>query len=350
MMLTYHNLNIEIQTEGIISIASLHIMQRLNEHGKAMVRALAEEEKALEMVEQAAGSLSVRISRRDEKKQTVFCGKIEEIRAEKENGLFYLYMDFRGYTREWDLTDKSQSFCKGNDTYEQVLNKALSEYGKAQIRDEAAGGAKIPGILMQYEETDWTFIKRLASHFSTFVLADNTAEYGKAYFGIPHMDHGTVLNEEEYTLLKGKERYEKLEDTGDIMPQEMMSWRLKSRRHMQFGEQVMLGYIETVVTAVDIRTEQEDLVYEYELSRRKGILTSRKTNPRIYGMSIPATVKERKGNQVRVQLDIDPSYEPSPDLKWFTYAIETSNFYCMPEEGSRVHIYFPSHEDRKSVV
>ena len=122
------------------------------------------------------------------------------------------------------------------------------------------------------------------------------------------MDYGTVLEEEEYTLLRGKERYERLEETGDLMPQEMMSWRLHSSRHMQFGEQVMLGHIETVVTAVDIRTRQGELVYEYELSRRKGILTARKTNPRIFGMSIPATVKERKGNQVRVQLDIDPSY------------------------------------------
>lgn len=256
MMLTYHNLNIEIQMEGLICIDSLHIVQKLNEHGKAMLRVLAQEDTAMEMVEQAESTLSVRISRRDGKKQTIFCGRIEEIRAEKENGLFYLHMDFRGYTREWDLTDKSQSFCKGNDTYEQVLTKALSEYGQAQLKDEATGGAKIPGILMQYEETDWAFLKRLASHFSTFVLADNTAEYGKAYFGIPHMDHGTVLTEEEYTLLQGKERYEKSGDAGNLLPQEMMSWRLKSLKHMQFGEQVLLGHIETVVTAVDIRTQQ----------------------------------------------------------------------------------------------
>ena len=34
------------------------------------------------------------------------------------------------------------------------------------------------------------------------------------------MDYGTVLEEEEYTLLKGKEKYERLEDTGDLLPQE----------------------------------------------------------------------------------------------------------------------------------
>ncbi len=350
MMLAYHNLDIEIQAEGIISIDSLHIKQRLNDHGRVRVKAIVEEERAMEIVEHTVSSLAIRISRNDEKKQTIFCGKIEEIRAEKENGLFYLYMDFAGYTREWDLTDKSQSFCRGNDTYEQILTKVLAEYGKAQIRDEVTEGALIPSMLMQYEETDWCFLKRLASHFSTYILADNTAEYGKAYFGIPHMDYGTVLEEEEYTLLKSKERYKKLRDGGDIMPQEMMCWRLQSRRHMMFGEQVMLGYIETVVTSVDIRTERGDLVYEYELSRRKGILTDRESNPRIFGMSIPATIKERKGNQVRVHLDIDSSYEAFDDLKWFTYAIETSNFYCMPEEGSRVHVYFPGHEEQSAMA
>ena len=350
MTLTYRDLEIELQTEGIISIDSLHITQKLNEHGRAVIKAVIEEEKAAAAVEQALSSLSVRIRNGSGKKQAVFCGKIEQIRAEKENGMFYLYMDFSGYTREWDLTDKSQSFCKGNDTYEQVIRKALSEYGQALIRDEVTGGAKIPGMLMQYEETDWEFLKRLASHFSTYVLADNTAEYGKAYIGIPHIDNGAVLAEEEYVLLKGREGYEKSEKSDGLMPQEMMRWRVRSRRQLQPGEQVMLGHIETVVTAVDIRTEQGDLIREYELSRRKGILTGRKSNPRIYGMSIPATVKERKGNQIRVQMDIDPSYEPSGDLKWFTYAIETSNFYCMPEEGSRVHIYFPGHEEQSAMA
>lgn len=58
-------------------------------------------------------------------------------------------------------------------------------------------------------------------------------------------------------------------------------------------------------------------------------------------MSIPATVKERSGNCVRVHFHIDPEYDNSPNVKYFTYAIESSFIYCMPEVGSQVHIYFP---------
>lgn len=80
------------------------------------------------------------------------------------------------------------------------------------------------------------------------------------------------------------------------------------------------------------------------------MLSHRAENPGIYGMSIPATVKERSGNRVRVHMDIDQAYIPGEDLKYFTYAIESSSIYCMPEENSRVHIYFPSHNEADAIA
>ncbi len=348
MRMTYRDLVIELPIDGIKAVDSIEISQRLNEHGKVKIRLMVEEEQALELVEQADSGLSISISTSGGR--FLFCGKGDRISTRRDEGLLYLYAEFYGYTRDWDLTEKSQSFCKGNDTYEQVLHKVLSEYAKKDIRDETSGGAKIPGMLLQYEETDWEFLKRLASHFSTYLLADDTTKNGRVYFGIPRMDKGAVLKDEEYTMLRGKERYDGMEGTEGLLSQDMTGWRIRTRRQLVFGEQVMLNHIETVVTAVDIHTEQGDLVYEYELSRRAGILCEKKKNNRIYGMSIPATVKERKGNQIRVKLDIDPVYEPSDDLKYFTYAIETSNFYCMPEEESRVHIYFPSHDEQDAIA
>ncbi len=350
MKLSYHNLNIEIPMEGIICIESIHIIQKLNEHGKLQIKALIEDEKAIELVEQTEDSLTVLVSENSGKRKNIFCGRAGQIYVEKEAGLYYLYMEFWGYTREWDRKLKSRSFCRENETYEQILAKVLSGYGNKEIRDEISGDTKIPGILLQYEETDWTFLKRLASHFSTFLAADNTQPFGKVYFGIPSLNYGAQLANEEYTLLWEKEGYERQQNAEGILKQELMKWRVRSRKVLQLCEQVMLNHVETVVTAVDIYTQSGEPVYEYELSRRKGLLTEKKKNPDIFGMSIPATVKERKGNQVRVHFDIDPSYEEADDVKFFTFAIETSNFYCMPEVGSRVHIYFPGHDENSAIA
>ena len=65
--------------------------------------------------------------------------------------------------------------------------------------------------------------------------------------------------------------------------------------------------------------------YTYTLSRRKGIIQKKVYNPKIYGMSIPATIRERKGNQVRLQLAVDKEEEQGEDRAWFTYCLETSN-------------------------
>ncbi|MBD5450787.1 MAG: hypothetical protein HDR28_11735 [Lachnospiraceae bacterium] len=145
------------------------------------------------MAEQTDSGLSISISSADG--QALFCGRGDRISACKEEGMYCLCMEFYGYTRDWDLTEKSQSFCKGNDTFEQVLRKVLSEYQEKDIRDEATGGAKIPGMLLQYEETE------------------------------------------------------------EMMSQEMTGWRVRTGRQLSFGEQVMLGHIENVVTAVYIHTE-----------------------------------------------------------------------------------------------
>lgn len=118
--------------------------------------------------------------------------------SKKDKGLFYLWAEFVSYTKEWDLTPKSQSFCRLSQSYTEVLYEVLYEYPQKDIWDEITQGQAIKDMLLQYEETDWEFLKRLASHFSTFLVADSSADCGRAYFGIPNINYGTDLLLEEY--------------------------------------------------------------------------------------------------------------------------------------------------------
>ena len=66
-----------------------------------------------------------------------------------------------------------------------VARKVLSDYEQADIKDEITQNALIPELLLQYEESDWVFLRRLASHFGTYLIADCRDTCGKVYFGIP---------------------------------------------------------------------------------------------------------------------------------------------------------------------
>lgn len=356
MKLLYHDIELESALESIIEIEHMQIREALNEHGILNVKFLIEEEAASRIVLYSDRNIAVTVRELQEggDKKVTFCGRLKSLRTVRESGSYHLYTEFVAYTSEWDVTLKSQSFCDTAATYEQVLKEALKEYTQKDLKDEVTGGKLIPGFLLQYEETDWRFLQRLASHFSTFLISDSTSHYGRVHFGIPVINYGTVLESRDYEMAQDQWEYHKIlsctPKSGDeLLSQEMIRWRITSQKRLYMGEELILNGITAVVTQVDICTLHGELIKIYELSRRKGILTHKKKNETIYGMSIPATVKERKGNQVRVHMDIDPVY-PAGNLNYFTYAIESSSFYCMPEPGSRVQIYFPSHDEQDAIA
>ena len=144
--------------------------------------------------------------------------------------------------------------------------------------------------------------------------------------------------------------YARVLEKEGVLSQEASCWNVTVRFFLRMWETLTFNGFEAVVTAMRLHTEKGELVYSYVLARRAGIRREKEKNPGIFGMSIPATVMERSGNRIRVHFEIDPEYEASEKTKYFTYAIESSSFYCMPEEGSQVHIYFPDHDEQGAVA
>ncbi|HIS60939.1 MAG TPA: hypothetical protein IAC14_01640, partial [Candidatus Scybalomonas excrementigallinarum] len=348
MGLTYKELMIEVSLEGVVQVERIRLEQGLNRHAFCSLKLLVEEEKVEEIVERATKkSIQIR-----EKKRTggkvIFDGKIETMITKEEKGLFYVYIEAYSYTKEWERIKKSRSFLNGSTTYLQVIQTVLADYSSAEVKDCGTKGAKIPEMLLQYEESDWTFIKRLASHFGAYLFVDPASDHGRAYLGIPNLTYGKTLTKEDYILRKDMEHYKKDLEEKNILSQEASSFHIQTREYLWLGEEIHFNRIQTIVTEVTLCTKNGELSYQYTLSRKEGIWCKKEQNPRIFGMSIPATVKERSGNRVRVHFDIDPVYDSNG--KYFTYAIESSSIYCMPEEDSRVHIYFPDHDEQSAIA
>ena len=350
MKLTYKELEIELELAGLLAVEELVLTQGLNCHAGLTLKILIEEEQRDELVTMSSDAgVTVRELEKTNG-QVVFRGKLETVSARRENGLFYLYLEAWSYTMDWDRVKKSRSFQNGALTYMEVAQRVLSGYGQSGVTDHATGGACIPEFLLQYEESDWVFLRRLASHFGTYLLADATDACGKVYFGIPEISYGTVLDRQDYTMEKDILHYARVLEKEGVLSQEASCWNVTVRSFLRMWETLTFNGIEVVVTAMRLHTEKGELVYSYVLARRAGIRREKEKNPGIFGMSIPATVMERSGNRIRVHFEIDPEYEASEKTKYFTYAIESSSFYCMPEEGSQVHIYFPDHDEQGAVA
>jgi len=349
MELTYQGLRIRLPLEGVIGVETFTLDASFNNHVSAELALIAEEEGIEAAVHQITDGDSIEVYEEGQER-LLFAGKITDARMANERSLCCLKLKAVSYTMEWDLAPVSQSFLNLDMTYEQVMNKVLKDQPNAEIRDCVTRGAVIPDFLLQYEESDWQFLMRLASHFGTFLVPDCHAMHGRAYFGIPDMGEEYILDEEDYQETKDMNRYYQIGCALGILPQEHMGWKVTSGRDLSLAQKVRFRGISTIVTKVHYSTVNGELVRTYELSREKGMVCAPRKNPNIFGMSIPATVKKRSGNCVKVHFHIDKEYDASPNTKYFTYAIESSFIYCMPEVGSQVHIYFPSDEERDAVA
>ncbi len=210
---------------------------------------------------------------------------------------------------------------------------------------------KIPGLLLQYNETDWEFLCRLASHFEAYVMTAPCGEAGQIYFGLPEISYGNTIDSFHYTLAQDMERYQFYAEniSKGMLLQDNLRWEVRSRTAYALGEKVTWKEVPCQITSVVLKVCGAETIYTYLVERTKGVKAPFYGNQEIAGLSLPAVIKERKGNCLRVQFSIDDTYEAGNNV-FFTFAIETTSWYCMPELESMVHIYFPSWEETKGIA
>jgi len=347
MDITYQGLRFELPLDGIIQAEDFQMSAAFNSHAWVNMLLMMDEEGIEEAIHGLWDGANIKIY---EEQALIFSGKLINAQMVPVKGLYYLRLSAVSYTYEWGLESVSQSFLNLDATYKQVMDKVLENQMNAEIKDCISGGGRIPDFLLQYEETDWDFLIRLASHFQSFLVPDYTADNGRAFFGIPDYIDEVELQKEAYQIIKDMNRFYQVNLSDELLSQEMIKWEVKTNHSFILAQRVRFRRISTIVTGIRYVMENGELCKIYELSRERGCLSKPQKNKHINGMSIPATVKERSGNCVRVHFHIDKEYDTSPNTRYFTYAIESSFIYCMPEVGSQVHIYFPSDEERYAIA
>ena len=135
----------------------------------------------------------------------------------------------------------------------------------------------------------------------------------------------------------------------DGLSQDNLQWRIISRKRWKMGERVTWNQVPCLVVSVQLQAYNSDILYAYTLGRADGLYSQSYGNRSIIGLSLPALIKERSGNQLRVQFKLDPGYQPGNNV-YYTYAIETVSWYCIPEIGSMVHIYFPTWDESYAIA
>ena len=142
----------------------------------------------------------------------LFSGVVTSLKVRHESGLYHVEIEGQSRTYQMDLKKKSRSFQDGGTSYSEVIEAVISGYPGSyygQIPPDRQTGT----VILQYDETDWEFLRRLASHFNTVLVAEASGKGPRFWFGVPQ-NESEIEETTEYTARNYALRHRHLQSRG----------------------------------------------------------------------------------------------------------------------------------------
>ncbi len=348
MTINYENIQVELPYE-VLNIKALHLIAEVNKHHTLSLEALINQENAEKYLEESVEGKDIRLLIDG---KIIYVGKIIKLEIHYKGQVAYLKLNTISYSYDLDIKKHKQAFLNLESTYEEVISSVLSKYSNTDYKDNITYGNSIKDLLVQYEETDFEFIKRLATHFETVIVVDAASNMSRFHFGVEIIDSEVQL-EGDFRETKTKlEDFTKIScvSKDNLMEQNFIGWKVEGKKYIPLGGQLAYEGQKVIVSKVEMKQVKGEFSYIYELKFLKGIKTVYKVNSKLKGASLEGIVKNRRNNEMQVHFCINDEYEDVEGNKWFPYGRGVSNFYCMPLIEDKVHITFLSGDEKDTIV
>lgn len=268
----------------------------------------------------------------------IFKGIVTDISLNVVNGVYHLEVYGVSGTFGLDLKPIRRSFQDTSMTCKKLVEHVLKDYAGADFIDSVSGN--IGKVIVQYDETDWEFLKRMASHFNTGLVVESKSQDPKFWFGIPPGKEVTG----QYNYNIGKRFHKK----------SFAYYEIQSYDMFDIGDKIKHNNTEFIVYAVKSTLTKGILKNQYRLATNEGIRQAFIKNQKISGVSMEGKVIDIQEDKVKVHLDIDKE-QIKESAYWFPYgtfytAEGQTGWFCTPEPGDRVKVYFPGTQEEKGLV
>ncbi len=330
-------------------ILELELIKRTNEHARLRVRGVLAEGEEDQLIEEQWGEKPMKLL---EGGTVLFSGAAVDVGVICENGVYYLEAEAVSWTVKLDQTEKKRSFQEKGLSYQSIVNQLAGEAGgKAECN---APEKQVRNLLLEYRETDWEFLKRLASHSNSVLVPDPKAEKPSFAFGAGDGKEykGEAIKLGDFAVRKKVSHFRELSQAEDISYQEQdaVEYTLRTdHAALEIGDYIHFKGKKLYVREAHIHLKGSVFTCRYDLTTKTGLSAKKLCHPYISGLTLNGTVLKAEGDKVKVHLAIDGKQEEGKAYP-FPYATGYSaeghtGWYVMPEEGDTVQVVFPSEDE-----
>ena len=352
---TYTISDVSMKSSPFDKITELSILRQVNEHVKLSIGGIIPEEKLDQYIEQIDENESIEVFVTEDQREIVlFKGVITNIAVQVDRNVRTMIIEACSKTFLMDIKKESRSFQNSQQSYSDVLSEITQSFPQADVVDSASNGASIGGLLVQYRETSWEFAKRLASHFHMPLLPISNLDGIKYYVGLSESGQPVELNEYNYTISNNMKEFKQITENSDgqYSGRSNFSFKVASNKILEVGCPVKFRDHELYVYRAETVIEKGILVNHYQLCDTEGFQCHKQHNNAIIGSSLFGKITALAKDKVKLHLQIDDKHTESQAM-WFSYSTvysspDGSGWYCMPEMGDEVRLYFPDGEEKNA--
>ncbi|WP_336078141.1 contractile injection system protein, VgrG/Pvc8 family [Paenibacillus sp. 203] len=341
-----------------LHIQQLQITRTINDHAYLHISGMLSEEHGAACIGQDMEQEPIVIRQLDDQGQPLrrlFHGIVTRMSVHCVRGVYTFELEAASHSYQMDIKVKRRSYQDIHRTYDDLVTALVRKYQYGDAIDTVSHYAKLEAFVLQYEETDWAFLKRLAARFGSVLVPEVTAASPKVFFGMPEGKQHKVERDVFYRVRKtfheldGKKPGERAGSYVTYMIESLQYYALGDLITLPIGQGKELVVVQAVTTLADglLRTR-------YDLQAEQNIHYARYENDQVTGISLTGTVLKVQQDFVQLQLDIDPKQDPAKAC-WFPVATryvaeEHSGWYDMPEVGEQVELYLPTHREQDAYV
>lgn len=350
-METITYLNLKVEGAPVKRVTSLTISNAANSYGMVQLSGEVEQTDGENFANRADENTFVTIRTEAAGQPPIlFMGVVESVSVSKSSEYALLNIILRASASKLNTKKEHRSFQNTGSTFEEVINKALG--GKAGLQMNVSD-KPISRLIVQYNETAWEFALRMASEFGAPLCANVETQVPQLTVGVPETGNTYQLSDVEYDFSTNANAYEKMNSNSSqsYMQEDFSGTGITTTQYVMLGDTIIYGGQTQQVQQFSATLKDGILKTNICSSAKTGFTQPMQPNSQVSGKMFLGKVQAVEKDKVQVHLvDIDAEYDSGGNL-WLPYSTaysssDGSGFYCMPQEGDSVRVFFPSDNEK----
>ena len=348
---------IHISHFDFVTLEKLEIERAVGAHATARIRGIIRDEDAEEYGYLVQEKIWVKITAEsgDGSMRILMTGVVAGFSLEKLPHDYALELVLKSGTYLMDGRTHFRSFQDSSLTYLDVMKMITGTYGESGITAEGSVGTAVD-FLLQYQETDWQFIRRIASRFGLSVTP--AAEREGVFFYVGNTYHDVHTLPEQVNFRTGKSigtfMQHGANGLGTLKEEDYLEYQVSVREIYNLWDILRTGNWQGHVYRIHSEYRQGEMIHTYLVRPAAGLKAVQVFNECQQGCSFQAEVRAVMQDKVQVVL-IDDENRGQKTGRWFPYSTGYSSpdgagWYCMPEVGDRVRLQIPDHKEEHGYI